>query len=164
MGAVVHSRLPDDYRQELVQTLKSEFQSGFMVMNFVLYLLIALSAALAFVVLFTLSSTNISERERELATIKVLGFYDREVHFYINKEIMLLTVTAILLGLPTGAWLCGLLTDILKMPSLYFQVYIEPVSFVYSGAITLLFSLLVNIIMHRTLDSIDPAEALKSIE
>ncbi len=148
----------------LTETLKSEFKSGFMVMNFVLYLLIALSAALAFVVLFTLSSTNISERERELATIKVLGFYDREVHFYINKEIMILTVTAILLGLPTGAWLCGLLTDILKMPSLYFQVYIEPVSFVYSGAITLFFSLLVNIIMHRTLDSIDPAEALKSIE
>lgn len=148
----------------LTETLKSEFKSGFMVMNFVLYLLIVLSAALAFVVLFTLSSTNISERERELATIKVLGFYDREVHFYINKEIMLLTVTAVLLGLPTGAWLCGLLTDILKMPSLYFSVYIKPESFVYSAAITLAFSLLVNLIMHRTLDSIDPAEALKSIE
>lgn len=77
---------------------------------------------------------------------------------------MLLTVTAVLLGLTTGAWLCGLLTDILKMPSLYFSVYIKPESFVYSAAITLAFSLLVNLIMHRTLDSIDPAEALKSIE
>ena len=148
----------------LTETLKSEFKTGFVVMNMVLYLLIVLSAALAFVVLFTLSSTNISERERELATIKVLGFYDREVHFYINKEIMFLTVTAILLGLPSGAWLCGLLTDVLKMPSLYFEVYIAPVSYLYSFAITLFFAIFVNLIMHKTLDSIDPAEALKSIE
>lgn len=145
-------------------TLISEFTTSFALLNVIVWLLIGLSAALAFAVLFTLSSTNVSERERELATIKVLGFYDREVHLYINKEILILTLISVLLGLPAGSLLCGLLTDALKMPSLYFSVYIQPVSYFYSFVITMIFALLVSVIMHKTLDEIDPAEALKSIE
>ncbi len=155
---------------ELVRTsvitheLKEDFSASFSLINSVVYLLISLSAALAFVVLYTLSSTNISERERELATIKVLGFYDREVHLYINKEILILTFIAIILGLPVGSFLCGLLTGALKMPSLYFNVYIKPLSYVLSFLITFIFALLVSVFMYRTLDDIEPAEALKSIE
>jgi len=146
------------------ERLKSEFTTSFWLINMVVYILIGLSAALAFVVLFTLSSTNVSERERELATIKVLGFFDREVHLYINKEVTILTLLATLIGLPVGAYICGLLTEAIRMPSLYFQIYIKPVSFVYAFVITVAFSLIVNFIMHRSLDEIDPAVALKSIE
>ena len=148
----------------ITNELKDDFSASISLINSVVYLLIGLSAALAFVVLYTLSSTNISERERELATIKVLGFYDREVHLYINKEIIVLTLIAIVLGLPVGSFLCGLLTSALKMPSLYFKVFIKPVSFVLSFLITFIFAVLVNIFMHKTLDDIEPAEALKSIE
>lgn len=148
----------------ITSELRNDFSSSFSLINSVVYLLIGLSAALAFVVLYTLSSTNISERERELATIKVLGFYDREVHLYINKEIIILTLIAVTLGLPVGSFLCGLLTDALKMPSLYFKVYIKPISFILSFIITFAFALLVNVFMHKTLDDIEPAEALKSIE
>ncbi len=148
----------------ITHELKEDFSDSFSLINSVVYLLIGLSAALAFVVLYTLSSTNISERERELATIKVLGFYDSEVHMYINTEIIILTLIAIVLGLPVGSFLCGLLTGALKMPSLYFKVFIKPVSFVFSFLITFIFALLVNVFMHRTLDDIEPAEALKSIE
>ena len=133
-------------------------------MDTVVYILIFLSAMLAFVVLFTLSFTNISERERELATIKVLGFFDREVHLYLNKEIVILTLLSVVLGLPAVSVLCGMLTDALKMPSLYFSVYIRPVSYVLSFIITIVFTLMVNLMMNKTMDAIEPAEALKSIE
>lgn len=148
----------------ITQTLKEEFSTSFWLMDTVVYILIFLSAMLAFVVLFTLSSTNISERERELATIKVLGFFDREVHLYLNKEIVILTLLSVVLGLPAGSVLCGMLTDALKMPSLYFSVYIRPVSYVLSFIITIVFTLMVNLMMNKTMDAIEPAEALKSIE
>ena len=144
--------------------LKSQFEAAFTLINVVVYLLIVMAAALAFVVLFTLASTNISERERELATIKVLGFYDREVHLYVNKETLILTGFGILLGMPTGALYAHALTPILRMPSLYFAISIRPFSFVLSAALALLFALMVNRMTDRTLNGIDPAEALKSIE
>ena len=146
------------------QQLQEEFSTAFVLINMVVYIIIGLAAALAFVVLFTLSATNISERERELATIKVLGFHDREVHLYVNKETLILTVLGILPGLVVGTWLGHAMTMVLNMPSLYFDVSIFPVSYVYSGGLTLIFALLVQLITNRTLDRINPAEALKSIE
>ena len=146
------------------QQLKDEFSTAFVLINMVVYIIIIMAAALAFVVLFTLSSTNISERERELATIKVLGFYNREVHLYVNKETLILTIMGILPGLPLGAALGHAMTAVLNMPSLYFAVSIYPVSYLYSGGLAIIFALLVQLITNRTLDGIDPAEALKSIE
>ena len=123
-----------------------------------------MAACLAFTVLFTLSTTNISERERELATIKVLGFFDKEVHLYVNKETFLLTGIGILLGLPLGYVLGSSLTYALKMPSIYFAVSIHPISYVIAAAMSFVFAFLVNLITDRSLDVIDPIEALKSIE
>ena len=88
------------------EKMRAEFEPSFKIINLVVYIVITLAAALAFVVLFTLATTNISERERELATIKVLGFYDREVHSYVNKETLILTGLGILLGLPVGNVCC----------------------------------------------------------
>lgn len=130
----------------------------------VVYIITLLAAGLAFVVLFTLSSTNISERERELATIKVLGFFDGEVHQYVHKETLILTLAGIILGLPLGRVLSGMLTAALKMPSIYFAVYVHPISYVYAIVLTIVFAIIVNYIMNKTLDKIDMIEALKSVE
>lgn len=144
--------------------VKADFATNFALVNTVVYVLILLAAGLAFVVLFTLSNTNISERVRELATTKVLGFYDREVHSYVNKETLILTAIGVLAGLPAGWYLSHLLTNALKMPSIYFATYIEPVSYIYAAIISFSFALIVNLITNRTLNRINMVEALKSVE
>lgn len=101
------------------QVLQEEFSKNFTLINSVVYILIVLAAGLAFVVLFTLSSTNISERTRELATIKVLGFYDNEVHTYLNKETMILTILGVLIGLPVGRFISGLLICVKNAGALF---------------------------------------------
>ncbi len=146
------------------ETLKSEFSKAFLLMNMVVYVIIIMAAGLAFVVLFTLSTTNISERCRELATIKVLGFYDREVHLYVNKETIILTVMGIAAGLPAGYFLGSCLTWALRIPGIYFAVSIYPISYVYSAVIAFIFAIVVNLITNRILNAIDPVEALKSVE
>ena len=146
------------------EDLKGTFSQAFTLINIVVYVVLVLAACLAFVVLFTLASINISERERELATIKVLGFYDKEVHSYVNKETLILTTIGILLGLPVGAVISSLLTDILNMPSIYFAVTIYDRSYFIAAGIALVFAFIVQFLTDRSLDVIDPVEALKSVE
>ena len=147
-----------------IEGFLSNFDSVFRIINLVVTIVITLAAALAFVVLFTLSTTNISERERELATIKVLGFFDREVHLYVNKETLILTSIGILLGMPLGKIFGIWLMSILKMPSIYFADYLAPISYLYAAVIAIVFAFVVNKITDKSLDKIDPVEALKSIE
>lgn len=146
------------------QDLLKNFDTSFALISMVVYVVIFMSAALAFVVLFTLATTNISERERELATIKVLGFFDREVHLYIDKETLILTAIGIAAGIPTGYAFAQTLTAILNLPSIYLAVSLHPASYALSAALALGFSLIVNAITDRTLNRIDPVEALKSVE
>ena len=146
------------------EDLKGTFSQAFTLINLVVYVVLVLAACLAFVVLFTLASINISERERELATIKVLGFYDKEVHSYVNKETIILTVIGILIGLPVGAMLSSMLTDLLNMPSIYFAVTIYGRSYFIAAGIALGFALIVQFLTDRSLDVINPVEALKSVE
>lgn len=147
-----------------VKALRDQFSDAFALINAVVYLITFMAAGLAFVVLFTLSTTNISERERELATIKVLGFFDKEVHLYVNKETVILTGIGILCGLPLGRVLSGMLTSALKMPSIHFAVSVYLVSYLYAALLSLGFTLIVNFMTNRTLNRIDMVEALKSIE
>ena len=146
------------------QKLVNDFSSAFTLINTVVYVVIVLAAALSFTVVFTLSNTNISERERELATIKVLGFKRPEVHRYINKETLILTGIGIVAGMPMGYFLARSLTWILRMPSLYFDVVVDPLTYVISAVLAFVFTLLVNLITDRSLDRIDMVGALKSAE
>ena len=141
-----------------------DFATNFMLINYVVVLITALAAGLAFVVLFTLSTTNISERERELATIKVLGFRRGEVRTYINKETFLLTLMGTALGVPAGTLLGHALTYVLNMPSMYFAVEIHVMSYVWSCGLSLVFAVVVSLITNRTLDRVDMVGALKSAE
>ncbi len=146
------------------QTLKDEFSQAFTLINLVVYVILVMAAALAFVVLFTLSTTNISERCRELATIKVLGFYDREVHLYVNKETIILAAMGTVLGLPAGRIFISFITIALKIPSVYFEVSVHPITYLICGLTSMVFAIIVNIITNGVLNKIDPAEALKSVE
>ena len=146
------------------EDLKGTFSQAFTLINIVVYVVLVLAACLAFVVLFTLASINISERERELATIKVLGFFDKEVHSYVNKETLILTAMGILIGLPVGTFLSSLLTDILNMPSIYFAITIYNRSYLIAAGIALGFAFIVQFLTDRSLNVIDPVEALKSVE
>ena len=137
---------------------------SFDLMNAVVALIVTLAAGLALAVLFTLASTNISERAREMATLKVLGFYRREVHAYVHKEMLTLTVIGILVGLPLGRLVAGLLTNALRMPSLYFEVEVSPLSYAIAGFATLIFALIVQWSTNPALDRIDPVSSLKSVE
>ena len=144
--------------------LENGFDSAFQIINMVVYIIIILAGALAFVVLFTLATTNISERERELATIKVLGFYDAEVHSYVNKETLILTALGIVMGMPIGKVMGVWLMGVLEMPAIYFYPTLYPESYAYAAILAIIFALLVNLMTNKSLNKIDPVEALKSVE
>ncbi|MBM6777389.1 FtsX-like permease family protein [Collinsella tanakaei] len=166
-AASLYDEMSDDSRYLSVTStdeLADDFSQSFMLINAVVAIVLGMAAALAFAVLFTLSTTNISERERELATIKVLGFRPREVHHYVNKETIILTCIGIVCGLPLGYVLGDALLHVLRMPSISFLTVVTPVSYVIAAVLPLVFALVVNLITNRTLNRIDMIEALKSVE
>lgn len=132
--------------------------------NMIVYLLIGMSAVLALTVLFTLSNINISERERELATIKVLGFQRGEVYSYVNRETFILTLMGILCGLPAGFGITyGILSNV-SIANVAFRVRVSALSYLIAAIVTLIFALLVNRITNRGLRKINMVEALKSVD
>lgn len=133
-------------------------------LNYVVVILIVSAGLLAFVVLYNLSNINISERIRELATIKVLGFYDREVYDYITRETIILTIIGILLGLVAGYFLNFYILGTCEINMLRFEKVIHPISYFYATAITLVFSIIVNIVTYFALKKIDMIGSLKSVE
>ena len=147
-----------------VAKMHEQFEQSFTLINVVVYVVIGLAAGLAFVVLFTLSTVNIGEREREIATIKVLGFRKREVRTYINKETFVLTLLGIIVGLPAGWALSESFTYILKMPSIYFDVIVDPWCYALAAAFSTVFAIAVSMICNRMLDRVDMVGALKSAE
>ncbi len=133
-------------------------------LNYVVIVLIVSAGLLAFVVLYNLSNINIGERIRELATIKVLGFYDREVYDYVTRETIILTIIGILLGLVVGYFLNFYILGTCEINILRFEKVIHPISYLYATAITLVFSIIVNIVTYFALKKIDMIGSLKSVE
>ena len=133
-------------------------------LNSVIIILILSSIILAFVVLYNLSNINISERKREIATLKVLGFYDKEVDSYITKENIILTIVGIILGLVAGLYLCHYIISTCETDNLMFVRDINIKSYIYSSIITTIFTIIVNIITHYNLRKIDMIESLKNVE
>jgi putative ABC transport system permease protein len=146
------------------QVVRDAFSDVNNLVNMVVYLLIGMSAVLALTVLFTLSNINISERERELATIKVLGFQHEEVYSYVNRETFILTLFGILCGLPAGFGITyGILSNV-SIAGIAFKVRVSMISYLIAAVITLIFALLVNKITNKGLRKINMVEALKSVE
>lgn len=132
--------------------------------DFVVVIIILAAAALAMVVLFNLSNINITERQRELATIKLLGFYDKEVSAYVYRENIVLTVFGILMGCFMGHWLHIYLVRSTEIDLMMFGRQTAPSAYVYAAILTALFSLLVNVLAHFKMKKIDMVESLKSAE
>ena len=133
-------------------------------LNYVVVVLIVSAGLLAFAVLYNLSNVNISERIRELATIKVLGFYDKEVYSYITRETILLTIIGIFLGLIGGYFLNYFIIGTCEIDMLRFSKIIHPISYLYAVLITVAFTIIVNIFTYFALKKIDMIESLKSVE
>ena len=133
-------------------------------LNYVVVILIVSAGILAFVVLYNLSNVNISERIRELATIKVLGFYDKEVYDYVTRETTILTAIGIVLGLIGGYFLNYFIIGTCEIDMLRFIKIIKPMSYVYATLITIGFTMIVNIVNYFALKKIDMIESLKSVE
>ena len=133
-------------------------------MSLVVFILIVAAGMLALLVLYSLSNTNISERIRELATIKVLGFYDKEVYNYVGKETVILTLIGILVGLGGGFFLTTYIIKTCELDMLMFNPQIKVMSYLYGIIITAIFAIIVSIGTYFTLKKIDMIESLKSVE
>ena len=148
------------YKADLAVTMDTMLTA----LNSVIVVLILSAGALAFVVLYNLTNINITERIREIATLKVMGFYDLEVDGYIFRENIILTLMGIAAGLFGGIFFAEFVITTAEVDIVMFGRDIYPMSFVLAGAITLLFSIIVALYMHRHLKKVDMIEALKSVE
>ncbi len=133
-------------------------------LNKVIVVMILCAAMLAFVVLYNLTNINISERMRELATLKVLGFYNREISFYIYRESIIMTVTGTLFGLLAGVFLCRFIVSTVEVDMFMFGREIFYTTYIYAVLLTALFAFFVNWIMYFKMKKIDMIESLKSVE
>lgn len=144
--------------------VKSQMEKTLQSLNKVVYVLIVSAGLLAFVVLYNLANVNISERKRELATLKVLGFYDKEVYDYVTKEIILLTVIGIILGLIAGYYLSVFILKTCETEPLIFRIVSKPTSYIISALMTIVFTVIVNFMTYFVLKKVDMIESLKSVE
>lgn len=133
-------------------------------LNYVVIILVVAAALLNFIVLYNLSNLNISERSREIATIKVLGFYDREVYGYLDRETVILTFIGIILGLFAGHYLNALIVKTCEVDLIRFTTNLSTASYVISALISLVFAFLINIITYFSLKRVNMTESLKSVE
>ncbi|WP_080145431.1 FtsX-like permease family protein [Marinilactibacillus piezotolerans] len=147
-----------------VSTIYNAMQESLGSLDVVTIVIIVSAAALAFIVLYNLTNINVSERERELSTIKVLGFYDKEVTMYVYRENIVLTLMGILFGLVLGIIMHRFVLQTAEIDMMRFSRHINLTSYLYSGLLTFLFSGVVMILMHFKLKYIDMIEALKAQE
>ena len=145
-------------------SLKKQVDHMLESLDIVIIVLIISAGMLAFVVLYNLNNINITERKRELATLKVLGFYDKEVSSYVYRENILLTLIGALAGLVIGKILHRFIVETVEIDSVMFGRNIDPPSFLYAFLLTVAFSLFVNGVMYFKLKKINMVESLKSVE
>lgn len=156
--------IEDVYAVSSIGSVKDQFFDMIQALNSVIWVLIGSAGLLAFVVLYNLSNINISERIREIATIKVLGFYDKEVSSYITRENFLLTLLGVAAGMVLGIFLSEFVITTAETDLVMFFRTMNPLSFVYAAALTVVFSVIVSIVLHFRLKKVSMVESLKSIE
>ena len=147
-----------------IDTLRNTFSEMLKGLDIIIVVIVAAAGGLAFVVLYNLNTINIGERIRELATLKVLGFYDGEVSSYVFRENVILTVIGILCGYIGGNFLHKFVIDTIEVDMVMFGREIYGSSYLYATLITLLFAVIINCSMHFKLKKIDMTTSLKSVE
>ena len=151
-------------RVTVVSILKSQVGNMLDSLDYVVLSIIVSAAALALIVLFNLGNINISERVREIATLKVLGFLPRETASYVFRENFMLTLIGMVLGIPLGIWFHGFIMSNIHIDMLSFRTIIHPISYLLAVGIVFVFSLVVDIILRSKLEGIKMAESLKAVE
>ena len=146
----------NDFKNRMTKMMSS--------LNYVVLIVILSAAGLAFIVLYNLTNINITERIREIATIKVLGFYPNETAQYVFRENVFLTFIGMLAGLGLGILLHRFVMAQIVVDMVYFKVHIDKLSFLYAVLLTFMFTFLVNLVMRGKLSNINMAESLKSVE
>ena len=147
-----------------IATLRDNFTDSMEAIDYAVVIIILAAAALAFVVLYNLTNINITERTRELATLKVLGFFDREVTAYVYRENLFLTLFGIALGLVMGRFLHAWMVLTVEVELVMFGRTAPPYAYVLAAALTVVFSIAVNIAAHFKLKKVDMVESLKTVE
>ena len=145
-----------DMKERISQMMKS--------LDYIVFVVILAAAALAFIVLYNLTNINITERIREIATVKVLGFFRKETSSYVFRENWVLTGLGIAVGLVLGIFLHRFVMDQIHVDMVSFDVYIAPLSYVYAILLTFVFNFVVNLVMSVRLERINMAESLKSVD
>lgn len=170
-GASARERLADElhdmdgvatvaFSSETIETYRNMLS----VVNMVVVVLIVSAGALAFIVLYNLTNINVSERVREIASLKVLGFTRSEVHAYVFREIVLLSLLGDAVGMVLGTWLEGFVITTAEVDYVMFGREIHPLSFALAFALTMAFALAILVLMRRRLDAVDMVESLKSVD
>lgn len=147
-----------------IDKMRSGFEDMLGSMDVIIAVIIIAAGGLAFIVLYNLNNINISERRRELATLKVLGFYDIEVSQYIYRENVIITAIGIIIGAFLGVLLHRFVIVTAEVDMVMFGRNVEWLSFVWSSLLTILFAVIINISMHYKLKKVDMATSLKSVE
>ena len=149
---------------QVISILKSQVENMLDSFDYIVMLIIISAALLAFIVLFNLGNINISERVREIATLKVLGFFPRETASYVFRENFILNLIGMGLGVPLGMLFHSFIISQLHIDMLSFQVIIHPISYLIAIVIVFVFSIVVDVILRRKLEKIKMAESLKAVE
>lgn len=144
--------------------IMERFSSMMKSLDLIVIFVIACAAGLAFIVLYNLTNINITERIREIATIKVLGFHKRETSSYVFRENMVLAAMGIAVGLPLGRLLHLFVMNEIHIDLIAFDIHVQPVSYFYSAALTFLFAWMINLLMGGRLEGISMTESLKSVD
>lgn len=156
MSSVASVDISEDHIKQIGNMLSS--------LDYVVLIVLVCAGALAFIVIYNLTNISINERIREIATIKVLGFYENESASYVFRENLILTVMSALVGLPMGMALHRYVMAQIRIKSMYFGHRILPMSFVWSVIITFVFAVIVDFFMYFRLKKINMAESLKSVD
>lgn len=143
---------------------KENVDSAVECLNYIIWLIVLFSGALAFIVTYNLTNINIAERSREIATVQVLGFYPKETESYILRENLILSVIAGVLGLPLGVLFHSTVMDMIAVEAMTFKVTISFISYILALVCTVIFAIVVNVAMKKRINGIHMAESLKTVE
>ena len=169
-GTDMHQLSADLMKLETVTSVtindveRQRFEVMMSTLDYIVILVLVCAAALAFIVIYNLTNINITERIREIATIKVLGFYKKETATYVFRENVMLAMVGALVGLGLGKILHAFIMECIQIDMVCFDVRINGISYLYSVILTLFFALCVNKLMEGKLERISMTESLKSVD
>ena len=147
-----------------LSTMKETVDNALSCLNYIIWIVVGFSGALAFIVIFNLTNINIAERSREIATVQVLGFYPKETNSYVLRENLILSVLASIIGLPLGTLFHRIVMSMILIDSFAFDIKVTAISYILSLVCTVLFAVIVNLFMRKQIGNIKMAESLKAVE